>query len=120
MSAAKAKKMEQELIRIQNRAAEAQRLPIRMRDDFYFVSKKLGTRRGQCRACMSDLKAMQKNPAWVPTCARCAKPMERAGPGRRLCQSCFDDTYDREDRRPNGSHRGQAEAVFGVRPQAPP
>ncbi len=79
-------------------------LPI---DEFYFVSRTAGTRRGQCKACVGDLKLMRKDPAWVPACARCAKPMERAGPGRRLCQSCFDDTYDQEDRRPNGSHRAK-------------
>lgn len=72
--------------------------------EFYFVSKKLGTRRGQCKACMSDLKAMQKDPDWRPACSRCDATMDRFGPGRRLCQSCFDEDYDFEATRPNGSH----------------
>jgi hypothetical protein len=76
-------------------------------DEFYFVSKKLGTRRGQCRACMSDLKAMQKSKDWRPSCSRCGAEMERFGPGRRLCRSCFDETYDIEDPRASGSHRAK-------------
>src|SRR5215475_8027735 len=80
----------------------AERKPL---DDFYFVSKKLGTRRGQCKACMSELKLMQKDPDWKPSCCRCGTTMNRFGPGRRLCQSCFDEIYDQEDRRPNGAHR---------------
>lgn len=74
-------------------------------DNYYFVSKKKGTRRGQCKACMSELKAMQKDPAWLPSCARCGTTMERFGPGRRLCATCFDTTYDLEDARSSGSHR---------------
>jgi len=74
-------------------------------DAFYFVSKKLGTRRGQCKACMAELKSDQKNPAWEPTCSRCGIIRPRSGPGRRLCTACFEDVYDEEDRRENGSHR---------------
>lgn len=74
-------------------------------DDFYFVSRKLGTRRGQCKICMSELKQQQKNPDWRPSCARCGNEMDRFGMGRRLCQLCFDEIYDQEDRRSNGSHR---------------
>lgn len=74
-------------------------------DSFYFVSKKLGTRRGQCKACMAEVKAEQKDPAWLPSCCRCGESRPRSGPGRRLCQPCFDEIYDEEDRRSNGSHR---------------
>ncbi len=74
-------------------------------DNFYFVSKKLGTRRGQCKACMSDLKKMQKEPGWKPACSRCGKTMTRFGPGRRLCVDCFAATHDTETRLPNGSYR---------------
>jgi hypothetical protein len=79
-----------------------ERLPI---ESYYFVSKKLGTRRGQCKACMKDLKAMQKDPDWKPACSRCGVEMERFGPGRRLCAECFDQDYDLENARAGGSHR---------------
>lgn len=74
-------------------------------ESFYYVSKKLGTRRGQCKPCMSEIKAMQKNPNWRPTCNHCGRERERSGPGRRLCRECFDEIYDTEDRRENGAHR---------------
>lgn len=74
-------------------------------DAFYFVSKKLGTRRGQCKSCMSEIKAEQKDPSWLPECNRCGRKRQRSGPGRRLCQECFDSIYDEEDRRENGAHR---------------
>jgi hypothetical protein len=74
-------------------------------ENFYFVSKKLGTRRGQCKACVLELKAMQKDPGWKPQCPQCGKERDRLGPGRRLCQHCFDEKYDSEDRRLNGAHR---------------
>lgn len=73
-------------------------------DNFYFVSKKLGTRRGQCKTCMAEIKAMQKDPSWRPSCNRCGKKMERFGPGRRLCRKCFDGIYDAEAQRADGSH----------------
>lgn len=76
-------------------------------DEFYFISKKLGTRRGQCRTCMGDIKAMQKDPEWRPSCSACNKKMERFGPGRRLCAECFDAKYDLEGKRSDGSHRLQ-------------
>lgn len=72
---------------------------------FYFVSKKLGTRRGQCKACMAEIKQAQKDPLWRPTCARCGETRPRSGPGRRLCEECFASVYDAEDGRDNGSHR---------------
>lgn len=74
-------------------------------DNFYFVSRKLGTRRGQCKACMSEIKQAQKDPAWRPACARCGRERDRSGPGRRLCTDCFSKIYDAEDRRLNGAHR---------------
>lgn len=79
-----------------------ERLPL---EAFYFVSKKLGTRRGKCKPCMAELKAQQKDPHWKPSCSRCGTQMERFGPGRRLCTECFDRDYDREQPRVNGSHR---------------
>lgn len=74
-------------------------------DNFYFASRKLGTRRGQCKACMSEIKQAQKDPDWRPCCAECGRERDRSGPGRRLCVACFDKRYDAEDRRPNGAHR---------------
>jgi hypothetical protein len=74
-------------------------------DAFYFVSKKLGTRRGQCKPCMAEVKAAQRDPSWLPTCARCGELRPRSGPGRRLCAECFGAIYDEEDRRSNGAHR---------------
>lgn len=74
-------------------------------DAFYFVSKALGTRRGQCKPCMSDIKAMQKDPNWKPACSRCGVEMERFGPGRRLCAKCFNSSYELEQKRAGGSHR---------------
>lgn len=74
-------------------------------ENYYFVSKKLGTRRRQCKACMSELKQAQKDPNWKPRCARCGRERSRTGPGRRLCSECFDARYDAEARRENGAHR---------------
>lgn len=73
-------------------------------DAFYYVSRATGKRRGQCKPCVLELKAAQKNPAWRPICAQCGNPRERAGMGRRLCQVCFDAVYEGE-RRANGAHR---------------
>lgn len=73
-------------------------------DEFYFVSRKLGTRRGHCKACMSEVKAEQKDPNWQPNCHRCGATRPRSGPGRRLCQACFDAIYEGEARG-NGAHR---------------
>jgi len=74
-------------------------------EEFYFVSKKLGTRRGQCKECMREVKAEQRDPNWKPRCSTCGKERERIGMGRRLCQECFDAAYDAEDARSNGAHR---------------
>ena len=79
-----------------------QLLPI---DEFYFVSRKRDTRRGQCKSCMADIKKAQRDPSWLPTCAGCARRRPRSGPGRRLCQLCFDAKYEAEFARGNGSHR---------------
>jgi hypothetical protein len=73
--------------------------------EFYFVSKKLGTRRGQCKGCMREIKESQRDPNWRPTCSKCGKERERTGMGRRLCQECFDKNYEYADERVNGSHR---------------
>ena len=73
-------------------------------DDFYFVSRKLGTRRGICKPCMAEVKQAQRDPEWLPTCQRCGALRPRAGSGRRLCSACFTDTYDAEAKRGNGSH----------------
>lgn len=62
--------------------------------EFYFVSKKLGTRRGQCKSCMKDVKAMQRDPDWKPTCYKCGTEMERFGQGTRLCSPCFSERYE--------------------------
>ncbi len=83
-----------------NRCGEL--LPV---ESFYFVSRKRDVRRGQCKACMSEIKQMQKDPAWRPRCPQCGQERERAGPGRRLCWPCFDAKYDTEDRRACGSAR---------------
>lgn len=69
------------------------------------MSKKLGTRRGQCKSCMAEIKAEQKDPTWMPSCNRCGEKRPRSGPGRRLCAPCFDAIYDEEDVREKGSHR---------------
>lgn len=74
-------------------------------DNYYFVSKKLGTRRGQCKACMAEIKSAQKDPAWRPACARCGVERDRVGPGRRLCQPCYDEKYDAEQRPGRTSRR---------------
>jgi hypothetical protein len=78
-----------------------------MRDvgDFYFVSKALGTRRGRCKDCMAIVRHMQKDPNWKPECSRCGVWMTRFGPGRRLCEACFDDLYDLEAAKLNGRHQ---------------
>lgn len=74
--------------------------------EFYWVSKSLGTLRGQCKACMRRSKAAQRDPAWTPRCSRCdVRLPERTGSGRRLCNDCFGQTYDLEHRRTNGAHR---------------
>lgn len=74
-------------------------------DAFYFVSRKSGKRRGQCKACMAEIKAAQRDPGWLPTCARCGNVRPRVGPGRRLCAECFHAIYDAEAERVNGAHR---------------
>lgn len=74
-------------------------------DDFYLVSKKLGTRRGQCKLCMADIKAAQSDPNWKPSCSQCGKEMDRRGMGRRLCTECLEAKYDSDDVRGNGAHR---------------
>ena len=74
--------------------------------EFYWVSKSLGTLRGQCKACMRRSKIAQRDPAWTPNCSRCdVRLPERTGSGRRLCDDCFGQTYDLEHRRANGAHR---------------
>lgn len=77
---------------------------LRPLDAFYFVSRKVGTRRGQCKDCCLDIRAAQRDPTWLPTCAGCGQSRERAGPGRRLCQACFDAKYEAEFTRKRGSH----------------
>lgn len=74
---------------------------------FYFASKKTGARRGQCKPCMAIMKALQKDAAWRPECSRCGVRMERFGPGRRLCRSCFDESYEAEARLASGAHRAR-------------
>jgi hypothetical protein len=76
-------------------------------DSFYFVSKKLGTRRGQCKECMREIKRSQRDPGWKPACSKCGRIRDRVGMGRRLCAECFDAIYDAEARRKNGSHRAK-------------
>lgn len=80
----------------------AERKPI---TEFYFVSKKTGTRRGQCKDCLREVKRAQREPDWVPTCSACDAPRERVGPGRRLCRRCFEKKYDADTKRKNGAHR---------------
>ena len=42
---------------------------------------------------------LRKSPLWMPPCFRCEKPLrERSGPGKRICQSCFDTTYNEATR----------------------
>ena len=73
--------------------------------EFYFVSKKLGTLRGQCKDCMRDLKAAQRDPAWRPSCIQCGASVPRMTVGgRRLCTTCHAERYS-SVRRENGSHR---------------
>lgn len=67
-------------------------------DSFYYVSKERGTRRGQCKSCMRVIKSAQKDANWRPACGQCGRRLERFGPGRRLCQVCFDRIYEMEDR----------------------
>ena len=75
--------------------------------EFYWVNKAgEGLRRGQCKACMKTLKAAQRDPDWRPSCSRCGGLMSaRTGPGRRLCDTCFGETYDVVGQRDNGAHR---------------
>lgn len=74
-------------------------------EEFYFVSRKLGTRRGQCKACVCEVKAAQQDPGWRPRCAQCGAERERVGMGRRLCHACFHARYDAEATRLNGAHQ---------------
>jgi hypothetical protein len=74
--------------------------------EFYWVSKALGTLRGQCKGCMKVSKAAQRDPEWTPSCNRCGERLSsRTGSGRRLCSDCFAEVYDTSDRRENGAHR---------------
>lgn len=75
-------------------------------ESFYFVSRKTGTLRGQCKECLREIRIEQRDPSWLPTCARCGEKRPRKGPGRRLCNQCFDSLYDKEQRS-NGSHRAK-------------
>jgi hypothetical protein len=75
-------------------------------DQYYWISKSSGKLRGQCKDCMRQRKLEQRDPYWTPACSRCGQRLpERAGSGRRLCDACFDQTYDTADRRLNGAHR---------------
>lgn len=75
-------------------------------DEFYFVSKATGKRRGQCKRCVKEVKEIQRDPSWLPSCTGCGIPLqERAGPGRRLCDDCFRLKYDEEHARKDGSRR---------------
>lgn len=73
-------------------------------DNFYFVSRKLGTYRGKCKNCMRETKAAQRDPNWMPTCNKCGRDRPRVGMGRRLCDECFNEIYDKEFKRKNGAH----------------
>ena len=74
--------------------------------NYYWISKASGKLRGQCKECMRMRKVEQRDPAWTPACSRCGQRLsKRAGSGRRLCDHCFDETYDTEYRRSNGAHR---------------
>ena len=73
-------------------------------EEFYFISRKRDTRRGQCKSCMADIKKAQRDPAWLPTCNGCGQLRPRSGPGRRLCQTCFDAKYEAEPARKKGGH----------------
>ncbi len=74
-------------------------------DDFYFVSRKLNTRRGQCKHCMSEIKSAQRDPNWMPSCSSCGKELDRRGMGRRLCSECLEKKYESDEVRGNGAHR---------------
>lgn len=74
-------------------------------ESFYFISKKIGKRRGECKECMTEVKRAQCEPGWRPKCVACGVERERVGPGRRLCVSCFNDKCD--DERPHtDDHHG--------------
>jgi hypothetical protein len=74
--------------------------------NYYRVSNASGKLRGQCKDCMRIRKLQQRDPSWTPSCSRCGQRLtHRAGSGRRLCDSCFDATYDTQYRRSNGAHR---------------
>jgi hypothetical protein len=75
-------------------------------ENYYWISKASGKLRGQCKDCMRIRKVQQRDPAWTPACSRCGRRLtQRTGSGRRLCEGCFDETYDTEYRRSNGAHR---------------
>jgi hypothetical protein len=67
-------------------------------DEFFFVSRARNVRRGTCKDCDRELRSLQKNPDWKPKCHRCGKERPRVSSGRRLCEPCFDEIYDMEDR----------------------
>ncbi len=74
-------------------------------DHFYFVTKKTGIRRGQCKPCMRVIKKHQRDPEWRPPCVRCGVTLEtKRSSGRRLCPACLTIAYGNE-LRPSGSHR---------------
>lgn len=64
--------------------------------EFYFASKKTGTRRDPCKECMAIVKRMQREPGWFPDCSCCGKALDRAASRRRLCLECQDDSYTDE------------------------
>lgn len=75
-------------------------------DEFFWVSRASGRRRGQCKGCMMERKREQRDPDWTPACNRCGgRTGRREGSGQRLCDTCLAESYDLTAQRENGSHR---------------
>lgn len=81
-------------------------------DMFNYVSRAKGTQRGQCKDCMREIKRMQREPGWMPSCIRCDVTLTRTRVGgRRLCDDCRAKEYDRF-----GDYGGQERHLPALKP----
>lgn len=75
-------------------------------EHFYFVTKAINTRRGQCKQCRKTITRLLRDPSWRPPCICCGALLNRKRTGgRRLCDTCASKKYNINDFRPGGSKR---------------
>lgn len=71
---------------------------------FYRIGPGKG-HRGQCKACVRNIKRLQRNPDWRAPCVKCGNDLStRSASGRRLCPTCKSLNYS-DEVRPNGAPR---------------